>query len=77
MNKSMKKTQKELERIAEKATALSEWLGDKSFSAASHMPLPTEVVTVTAIVVATGSIVMMDGSMVPDSTCWYGCSVPN
>jgi hypothetical protein len=75
MNRSMKRTQEELEKIAERATALSEWLEDKSLLAASHMPLPTEVVTVTAVVLVTGSIIMMDGGIVPDSLCWDGCSL--
>lgn len=77
MNRSMKKTQEELQKIAEKANALSEWLEDKSLVAASHVPLPVEMVTVTAVVLVAGGVIMMDGGMIPDSVCWTGCTAPD
>lgn len=73
MNRSMKLTKQELTQVAEKAAALSDWLQAKSLVAATQVAMPSKVITVTAVMVATGSAIMTDGTMIPDSVCWSGC----
>jgi hypothetical protein len=75
MNKSMKLTKQDLEQVAKKATALSDWLQTQSLVAATQVAIPAQVVTVAAVVLATGSAILTDGTLIPDGGCWGGCDI--
>lgn len=74
MNRTRRLKKQELRQLAQKATELSYWLQTKTVLAASQTPIPKELVTVSTVVVVTGSIILMDSSLIPDSVCWSGCN---
>lgn len=64
--------QDELNKVADKATTLSDWLVEKTVATTSYIPLPATTVTVASVILVAGVNIWIDGA-VPDSVCWAGC----
>ena len=73
MTSKLNITDKEIERLAQSATDLTYWIGQKmTVLQTQAQKLPPELTTLGSLAVGVGLVVMLDNS-IPEGGCWdYG-----
>lgn len=73
MRQPIQLDQTDVDRYADQAAALSDWLEEKVTSVANQVIIPPELVAVAPIVIVSGAF-LLAGDPNPSAVCWGGCT---
>lgn len=74
MRQPIKLTQADVDKYADQAAALSDWLEEKATLITSRVAIPPELTAVAPVVIVSGLFILSGGpDLSPSGVCWGGC----